>query len=166
MRSPHSLATTRFTDPTKRLVLRWGSYRGRYALGLAGVIAGIIFIQFTNTYSLGNLGTGSVLEAFGWFVLPAAEWRRIVVVAPCIGVSWLMLAGATFAGFATLGAAAWLVVRHRPPASYLALVLPLVNGSIVGSVLQGHEHQLSYALTTGAVVTATAWSAYALARAS
>ena len=163
MGSGHFFVTTPFVDPTKRLVLRWGSYRWRYAIGLAAVITGIVSIQFTNTYSLGNLGTGSVLEAFGWLVLPAAEWRRVVVVIPCIGVSWLMLAGATFAGFTTLAAAAWLVVRHRPPVSYLALVLPPVNGSIVGSVLEGHDHQLSYALTTGAVVSATAWAAYALA---
>ncbi|MFC6356940.1 hypothetical protein [Luethyella okanaganae] len=151
-------------EPTSSLPLRWGGYRGRWWTGLVCVALGIASVQLTSTFSLGFLLAGTALQAVGWLALPAAGWRRALVLLPCLFTSWLVIGGAGFAVFYAVFAASWLLVRHRPLLSWIALALPIATGLLLR--VSPHEYRwnmISFTLGAAAVVS-SAWLARAISR--
>jgi hypothetical protein len=113
-------------EVTESIPLRFGTYRGRYLVGLALIASGAVAIQGGNSYALFLIVQGSVAFLAGWAVLPATGARRMWVVAPAYVVAFLQLAGPQYAP-ATVGLLlAWFVVRERSRRSYLAAVPALV----------------------------------------
>lgn len=155
-----------FTEPTRALPLRWGSYRWRLIVGGCAIVLGVASVLFTSTYSLQFLAVGSLLQATGWIVLPARGWRRLLALGPCLFVSWLMLAGADFAVFSTVFLAAWLLVRQRPPLAWLTLALPIGVGAACSAGFASYEQNWAVFTISGAAVLAGAWLARLLARAT
>jgi hypothetical protein len=150
-------------EPTTGLPLRWGSYGGRYAAGLACILLGGLLLVLTNTYFLVALLLGSVLHAAGWLLLPAAGWRRILAAGPSIIAMCALLAGPTMMPMFVLPLLCWLLVRHRPAVSALAALLPLASGLLLGELLHGYPDQGLAVTVSVVVVVAAAWAARALA---
>lgn len=150
---------TTVTEPTAPLTHRWGGFRARYLVGLALIGVGVAATNLTSTYSLWFLLLGPALHAAGWLVLPGALWRRLVVLLPCVLAGIVLVAGADFVGSYTVLLAGWLVVRFRPPLSYLTLVLPILAS--LGLKAELHEYGQNWvSLLVGALVTiAAAWLA-------
>lgn len=153
-----------WTEPTRSLRLRWGSYQPRYIVGLCGVVVGVAATNLTSTYSLWFLLIGPVVQAIGWLCLPAALWRRLLVFLPCMIAGLVPVAGPDFVGAFAALLAAWLFVRHRPLVSYLAVLAPIA-ASIVAKITLHEYTQTAAALffCTG-VSVAAAWFARQLAR--
>ena len=145
-------------EPAARLHL-WGGYRARYLVGLAIVVLGIAATNLTSTYSLWFLLIGPAVQLIGWLVLPGALWRRLIVIVPCLVAGLVLIGGPDFAGAWVVLLAGWLLVRHRPALSYLA-VLPLVATVFVLKLTLSEYSQNWLGLLIGALVTVgCAWAA-------
>ncbi len=155
---------TLFTEPTRALPLRWGSYRWRLLVGGCAIVLGVASVLFTSTYSLQFLAVGSLLQATGWIVLPARGWRRLLALGPCLFVSWLMLAGADFAVFSTAFLAGWLLVRQRPPLAWITLAVPIGVGAACSAAFASYEQNWLVFTISGGAVLLGAWLARLLAR--
>ncbi len=152
-------------EPASQLPLHWGSYRPRLLFGLAAVILGTACIQLTSAYSLVFLLVGSLLQPAGWAVLPAPIGRRVAVVLPVLGFTWLMLGGASFAWCFVVPLAAWLLVRLRPAISYVVLVLPIVCGIILSGTIADYSGTWISFTVSSLVTIAAAWAARGIAAA-
>jgi len=153
-----------WSEPTRSLRLRWGRYVPRYVVGLCAILLGIGATNLTSTYSLWFLLIGPVVQMIGWLSLPAALWRRLVVVLPCMIAGLVPVAGPDFVGAFAALLAAWLVVRHRPFLSYLAVVAPIA-ASVVAKISL-HEYTqtaIAFFFCAGVSVVA-AWFARQLAQ--
>ena len=149
-------------EPAARLH-RWGGYRARYLVGLAAVVLGVAATNLTSTYSLWFLLIGPAVQLTGWLVLPGALWRRLIVIVPCLIAGLVLIGGPDFAGSWVVLLAGWLLVRHRPALSYLA-VLPLVATVFVLKLTLSEYSQNWLGLLIGALVTVgCAWAAAWLA---
>src|SRR6478609_6474614 len=89
-------------EPVTLLPLVWGTYRGRYLVGLALVLGGALLVQTGSVYvpQVMLLGMGGHL--LGWWILPGKGWRRIAVSLPSLTVAMLLFNGATDAVFVIL----------------------------------------------------------------
>ncbi len=148
---------SRWREPATRLELHWGRYRPRLIGGLAAVVAGTGLILMTSAYSLPLLLIGSLLQPAGWAVLPSTIGRRVAVVVPCLGFTWLMLGGSGFAWCFTVPLAAWLLVRLRPLLSFVVLVLPIVSSLILARVVTDYWQTWVSILVSTLVIVAAAW---------
>lgn len=145
-------------EPAARLHL-WGGYRARYLAGLAAIVLGIAATNLTSTYSLWFLLIGPAVQLLGWLVLPGAIWRRLAVVVPCLLAGLVLVGGPDFAGAYVVLLAGWLLVRHRPPVSYV-VVVPLVATVFLLKLTLSEYSQNWLGLLIGAVVTVgCAWLA-------
>ncbi len=140
-------------------MLHWGAYRPRLAFGLAAIMLGTASIQLTSAYSLIFLLVGSLMQPAGWAILPAPIGRRVAVVVPSLGFTWLMLGGASFAWCFIVPLACWLLVRLRPAISYVVLVLPIVCGVILTGLILDYSGEWISFLVAGLVTVAAAWLA-------
>jgi hypothetical protein len=150
-------------EPTTALPLRWGTYRGRYAAGLACILSGGLLLVLTNTYFLVALLIGGILHTAGWLLLPAAGWRRIVAAGPSLIAMCALLAGPTMMPMFVLSLLCWLLARHRPAVSALAALLPLASGLLLGELLHGYPDQGLAVTVSVIVVVVAAWAARTLA---
>ena len=150
-------------EPASLIPLHWGAYRPRLILGLAGIMLGTACIQLTSAYSLVFLLVGSLLQPAGWAVLPAPIGRRVAVVVPVLGFTWLMLGGASFAWCYVVPLAAWLLVRLRPAISYVVLILPIACGIVLSAVIADYSGTWISFTVSSAVTIAAAWIARAIA---
>ncbi len=146
-------------EPTSLLRLHWGAYRPRLIAGLAAIMLGTAFIQLTSAYSLIFLLAGSLIQPAGWAILPAPIGRRVTVVVPALGFTWLMLGGASFAWCFVVPLAGWLLVRLRPAISYVVLVLPIAAGIILSGVIPDYSGTWISFLASSLVTIAAAWTA-------
>lgn len=153
----------RWREPASLLPLHWGAYRPRLVSGLAAIMIGTACIQLTSAYSLLFLLAGSLIQPAGWAVLPAPIGRRVAVVLPALGFTWLMLGGASFAWCFVVPLAAWLLVRLRPAICYVVLVLPIACGIVLSGVIADYSGSW-ISFTIGSLVTvAAAWAARGIA---
>ena len=146
-------------EPTSRLPLHWGTYRGRYLAGLTLIVGGGIHLLGANVWTLHFLLVGTVAHAAGWAILPAQGWRRVTAVAPSVATIWIVLTGPQALWAITLSFTCWLLVRHRPLRSYLTVLFPLVTGIAIAQYfreLSGMPVALAIAMT---VAVASAWIA-------
>jgi hypothetical protein len=154
---------TRWREPASALPLRWGTYEGRYLAGLLYIMAGLVILVGSNTYTVPFLLVGTVAHVAGWFILPAAGARRLWVAWPSLICVWLMLTGPQILFAMALPLLGWLVVRQRPARSYVVLVLPAVTGVLLANTFHSnHDEPLAFAIET-VVVVGSAWLARALA---
>ncbi|MBB5639619.1 hypothetical protein [Cryobacterium roopkundense] len=150
---------TMLTDPRDRLPRRWGRSRERSVAGLSLICVGVAATSLSSTYSLWFLAIGPVMQAAGWLLLPGALWRRLLVLIPCLLAGVILLGGVDFVGAFAVLLGGWLVVRHRPAATYLVVLLPIAASFVIKVTLQ-HYGQNPLALFIGTLATvAGAWLA-------
>ena len=153
----------RWREPTSLLPLHWGRYRDRHLAGLALIIAGTVGLQGSNTWILGLLLQGTIATAVGWSIMPARGWRRLLAVVPATGQIWLLLTGPMSVWTLVIPYLCWLLVRHRPPRSYVTVLLPVANGVILPQFLQEYSGMpWALAISLG-VLVASAWLARLIA---
>jgi hypothetical protein len=104
-------------------------------VGLTLLTLGVASVQVTTAYSLQFLALGCLLQAVGWTVLPSAGWRRVMAFVPAILASCLLLGGGGYAGSFAIILAGWLLVRHRPLATFTLMIAPILLGAAVSGVL-------------------------------
>lgn len=144
---------TRWREPSSRIPLRWGHYPDRLAGGLLLICAGGLAIaggSATTWFASTLLWVGTLVHATGWAILPAAGWRRVLALGLSTLSMWFLLTGPGWVAILTLPYAGWLLVRHRPAASYLTVLLVL-GGTLTASAVFG--------VTYSGMVPALAWVA-------
>ncbi|MDN4616144.1 hypothetical protein P5G50_16980 [Leifsonia sp. F6_8S_P_1B] len=146
-------------EPSSRLPLRWGRYRARLVGGLVLILLGSGFILVTTAYSLPFLLIGSILQPAGWAVMPSTIGRRVAVVLPVLGFTWLMLGGSGFAWCYAVPLAAWLLVRLRPLPSYAVLALPIAASLLLVRVVTTYQQGWITVVVGVTVDVAAAWTA-------
>jgi hypothetical protein len=157
------MPTEPWREPASLLPLVWGRYADRYGIGLVLIITGAIQLQGSNTYTLPLLLIGTVAGAVGWSILPARGWRRALAVVPGAGSIWMLLIGPQASWTLTISFLCWLVVRHRPPRSYVTAVLPLASGLALAQTFEEYRWMPLALAIQLVVLVASAWIARALA---
>lgn len=150
-----------WSEPTRSLRLHWGSYRGRWIAGLAMIVVGTACVLATTAYSLPFLLVGSIMQPAGWAVLPSTIGRRVAVVVPVLGFTWLMLGGSAFAWCYAIVLAAWLLVRLRPLPTFAVLLLPIASSLLLPLFVTTYAQGWITILVSTAVVVGSAWLARA-----
>lgn len=146
------------------LPLRWGRYRDRVIAGLVLIVGGLVHLQSASTLNLLPLVVGTTAHTVGWLILPATAWRRLVPVLPSGLVVWLLLTGPQAMWTLAVPFVCWLIARHRPWRSYLALAPVLLYGVVAAAVFREYEQQLLALSISAVVLTGCGWWAWALAR--
>ena len=143
--------------------LRWGTYRGRYLAGLGLIVSGLICLQGANANFGLPLALGTLAHVIGWWLMPAAGWRRIWAVLPSLAAAFILLIGP--AGVAILAAplASWLLVRHRPAVTFVLPVVLFAIGIALREYVSEYSAMLPALAIVGALVVAFAWSAWLIA---
>ena len=131
-----------YVEPTRALPLRWGSYRFRYLSGLSLITSGAIAIQGASAYVGYPLAIGTLAHVVGWWIMPAAGWRRIWVVLPSLLSVIILLIGPAVVGILAVPVACWLLVRHRPAVTLLLAVPVLGIGLLLRSFYAEYEGML------------------------
>jgi hypothetical protein len=150
---------TGFVEPNRRIALRWGTYRGRYLGGLAYIVAGLVLLPATNTYTVIFLLIGTVAHTAGWLVLPSTGARRLWAFWPSLISVWLLLTGPQILFVMAAPLLGWLIVRQRPARSYVVLIFPIAVGVMLARTFHSnHDEPLAFAIE-GATVVASAWLA-------
>jgi hypothetical protein len=153
-----------WTEPARRIPLRWGTYESRYLGAILYLAAGTVIILSANTYTIGFLLLGTLAHCLGWAMLPATGARRLWAFWPSLLAIWLMLTGPQILFVMAATLLGWLLVRERPLRSYLVLLFPVASGVIMAySFHSNHYEPLAFAIET-AVVVASAWLARFLDR--
>jgi hypothetical protein len=123
-------------EPTAALPLRFGSYRGRLAVG-----------------------TGAVASIVGWTVLPARGGRRAFAAAAGVMTFVVMLIGPALLWLTSVALALWLLVRQRPGISYLVVPIPAL-AAVAGLVVFGtFVSKLALFSAVAAIAVGCAWAA-------
>ena len=150
---------TPFVEPTSLLALRWGTYTGRYLGGLALIVSGTIGLQGANA----NFGIpmlfGTLAHAAGWWIMPAAGWRRVWVVLPSLASILILLIGP--AGIAALAVSfgGWLLVRHRPAVTFVLVPVLFTVGVLLRGVFSEYSGMLPALGIMGGLIVASSWLA-------
>ncbi len=148
-----------FVEPTRSLPLRWGTYRLRYASGLALIVSGAIAIQGGSAYVGFPLAMGILAHVVGWWVMPAAGWRRIWVVLPSLLSVIILLIGPAVVGILAVPVACWLLVRHRPAITLLFAAPVLVIGLLLRGVYAEYGGMLEALAVMGVLIAGCVWAA-------
>jgi len=148
-------------EPTRALDLHWGGYRGRWIAGLAMIVVGTACVLVTTAYSLPFLLAGSILQPAGWAVMPSTIGRRVAVVVPVLGFTWLMLGGSGFAWCYAIMLAAWLLVRIRPLPTFAVLLLPIAASLVLPLFVTTYGQGWITILVMSVIVVGSAWLARA-----
>lgn len=153
-----------WVEPAARLPLRWGRYRERVVVGLVLIAGGLVHLQAASTLNLLPLIVGTTAHTIGWLILPATAWRRLVPVLPSGLVVWLLLTGPQSMWTLVIPFVCWLIARHRPWRSYLALTPVLLYGVLAVAVFREYDQQLLALSLAVTVLVGSAWWAAALSR--
>lgn len=150
---------TGWSEPSKALPLRWGTYRGRHLAGLALIVSGAICVQGGSAVFGMPLALGTLAHVIGWWIMPAAGWRRIWAVLPSLAITWILLMGPTAVGLLAVPFACWLLVRHRPGVTLLLALPVFMSGVLLLEVFAEYSGMLPALAIMGAVMAACAWAA-------
>jgi hypothetical protein len=146
-----------FTEPSRRLPLRWGRYADRYVAGLLYIFAGGFILLSTNTYTVVFLLVGTVAHVGGWFILPAKGSRRLIAFGPSLIALFLQLTGPQITGAMAVMLLVWLLVRERPLRSYVVLLFPLVSGFLLANAFHTNQNEPLALGIEVVVVVLSAW---------
>ena len=152
-----------FTEPTRRITPRWGTYEGRYLAGLLYIFSGSIVLLSSNTYALGFLLLGTIVHVAGWFILPAKGSRRLIAFGPSLVVSFLLLTGPQILFATAIILFCWLLVRERPLRSYLVLLFPIASGVMMAYAFHSSQNEPVALAIESVVLVGSAWLARYLA---
>lgn len=158
------MTATEWVEPAARLPLRWGRYRERVVAGLVLIAGGLVHLQAASTLNLLPLIVGTSAHTIGWLILPATAWRRLVPLLPSGLVVWLLLTGPQSMWTLAVPFLCWLIARHRPWRSVLAVAPVLLYGVLAVAVFREYDEQLLALGLGAAVLVGSAWWAWALAR--
>lgn len=142
---PDTPGPFRWREPTAALPLRWGGYRTRMLGGVLLIVGGGVAIaggSASSPFATLLLYAGSIAHVTGWAVLPAAGWRRVWALIFSTLVMWALLAGPGWLGVLVLPYVGWLLVRHRPFASYPTLTFVLAGAVIVARLFPSYSSML------------------------
>ncbi len=153
-------------EAAARLPLRWGTYDDRRWAGLVLIAGGLMHLQAARTEDLIPLIVGSAAHIVGWLIMPASGWRRLVPLLPSTLVVWLLLTGPQSVWTLTVPFLCWLLVRHRPWRSLLAVSPVLLNGVIAAAVYREYVWMPLAVGASAAILVGSAWWAAAIARRS
>lgn len=162
---PAEPARFRWREPTSRIVLRWGAYRSRLLGGLLLIVAGgtaVVGGGATTPFAAALLYAGSLAHIVGWSVLPAAGWRRVWAFIPSTFAMWFMLTGPGWLAVLVLPYLGWLLVRHRPIASYPTLLFVVAGAVIVARLFPSYSAMLPALGTMAGVIVLSALAARAV----
>jgi hypothetical protein len=157
---------TSFSEPTRRLTLRWGTYAGRYLAGIMYIAAGMVILLSSNIYTIGFLLLGTVAHTAGWVILPATGARRLWAFWPSLIASFLLLTGPQILFVMAATLLGWLLVRERPLRSYIVLLFPIASGVVMAYSFHANIYEpLAFGIEV-VVVVVSAWLARLLAASS
>ena len=148
---------TAWTEPTRALPLRWGTYAGRYLAGLALIVSGAIGLQGATASFQSAIGLGALAHVVGWWVIPSAGWRRIWVVLPSVLSVVILLTGPLALGLLAVPFSCWLLVRHRPLPTFLLAFVVLATGILLKDA--DYSGMLPSLAVIGGVIVVCAWLA-------
>jgi hypothetical protein len=155
--------TTRWRESTSTLVLRWGTYRGRYLAGLLLIVGGAVQLQGSNTWTLPLLLIGTTAHIVGWSIMPAGGGRRMLVIVPATTQIWLLLTGPASMWMFVIPYLCWMLVRHRPLRSYVTVLLPLANGFVIPQFTMEYSGMPVALAVSMTVFVGSAWLARLIA---
>jgi hypothetical protein len=163
-------APFQWREPTATLRLRWGGYRTRMLGGLLLIVGGGVAIAggaAASPFANFLLYAGSIAHITGWSVLPSAGWRRVWALIPSTTVMWALLAGPGWLWILVLPYIGWLLVRHRPLASYPTLIFVIVGAVLIAPLFPFYDSMLAAlgAMATIMLLSALAARALHVARA-
>lgn len=151
-------------EPTSRLPLSWGDYRGRYAAGVTLLLAGAALVAQTTAVTLVLGLIGSAVHLAGWAVQPGRPLARAAVALPSLVFCWSTITGPKTMWLLAFVLPCWLLVRRRPPITYWTLALPLGLGLALASAFSYVADKTVTFWTVVVAVVVAAWLAreYAL----
>ncbi len=152
-------------EPTATLPLRWGGYRTRMLGGLLLIVGGGVAVAggaAASPFANFLLYAGSVAHITGWSVLPAAGWRRVWAFIPSTAVMWALLAGPGWLWILVFPYLGWLLVRHRPLASYPTLIFVIAGAVLVAPLFPSYEFMPAALGAMAAIMLLSALAARAL----
>ena len=152
-----------WTDPVGATPLRFGTHRVRYRAAIVLLFAGGALLQFSSAYTLAITAIGLSASIAGWILIPAPGGRRAAVLAPAILGVFSLLGGAQSGGMLVLTLAAWLIVRMRPLASFVVLVLPAAASYGLTQFFPHYGAGVVVGTAMGAVLVASAFLARLIA---
>lgn len=152
-----------WAEPTRSVPLRWGTYRGRYLAGLGLIVSGLICLQGSNVNFGLPLGLGTLAHVIGWWLMPAAGWRRIWAVLPGLIAAFILLIGPAGVAILALPLASWLLVRHRPLVTFVLPVLLFAIGMVLREFVSEYSAMIPALVIMGAVSVLFAWGARLIA---
>ena len=123
------------------------------------IVSGAIGVQGGNANFGLPLAVGTLAHVVGWWILPAAGWRRIWAVLPSLAAVWILLAGPAMVGLLAVPFAAWLLVRHRPAVTLLLGIGVLAAGVALRGVFAEYGGMLPALAIMGVLVIALSWLA-------
>jgi len=121
------------------------------------VFLGVGATSLSSTYSLWFLAIGPIVQGIGWMLLPGALWRRLLVLLPCLLAGVILLGGVDFVGAFTVLLGGWLLVRRRPLATYVTLLLPIAASVGVKTELSQYDQNLLALAACTAATVSGAW---------
>lgn len=142
---PEPLEPFRWREPTAAIPLRWGGYRTRLLGGLLLIVGGGVAIAggaASSPFANALLYLGSMAHVAGWSVLPSAGWRRVWGLIASTLVMWALLAGPGWLWILVFPYLGWLLVRHRPFASYPTITFVLAGAVIVARLFPSYAAML------------------------
>jgi len=149
----------RWAEPTRSVPLRWGTYSGRYLAGLGLIVSGLICLQGANVNFGLPLGIGTLAHVVGWWLMPAAGWRRIWAVLPSLIAAFILLIGPAGVAIVALPFASWLLVRHRPLVTFLFPLALFALGMVLREFVAEYSAMIPALAIMGAVLVLFAWGA-------
>lgn len=159
-----STAASAWREPTSLLPLRWGHHRSRVIGGLFLIVCGGVAIAGGSPFANWLLAGGTVAHVAGWGIMPADGWRRVAALLASTLAMWFLLTGPRWLGILALPYLGWLLVRHRPAASFITVVFVIAGAGMVASRSPEYSDMLLALAVEGAVLVASAWVARMLHR--
>ncbi len=152
-------------EPTATVRLRWGGYRTRMLGGLLLIVGGGLAVAgggVTSPFANALLYAGSIAHIAGWAVLPSAGWRRVWALIPSTTVMWALLAGPGWLWILVFPYLGWLLVRHRPVASYPTLLFVIAGALLVRPLFPSYGLMLPALGTVATIMLLSALAARAV----
>jgi hypothetical protein len=155
----------RWREPAADLPLRWGGYRTRMLGGVLLIVGGGVAVAgggVSSPFATALLYAGSVAHITGWSVLPSAGWRRVWALIPSTLVMWALLAGPGWLWILVFPYVGWLLVRHRPLASYPTLLFVIAGAVLAAPLFPSYDLMLPALGTMAAFLVLSALAARAV----
>lgn len=156
------MADARWREPSSLLALRWGSWGPRSWGGLALIVGGGTAIAGTTASTAWLAIAGIIVHLLGWSVMPAAGWRRIVVLLPSIAAMVVLLSGPTYLSVLVVPFLCWLLVRHRPLRVWPMAAFVVAAGIVLGRLFPEYSGMPVALGVAAGIMAGAAWAARAV----